>query len=430
MPSRLQVELVAGVWGSGRDRASYFLSADLYPEIKRFKLALQDSGVELCNMSKDLGHVSAPELYRIGELADRVEMSAATLRSWERRYGLFSSLRSPGGQRLYTSADLERVQRVRGLVDAGWTVGGAVAATDQDAGANANASSPAGSAHSSGDFHRRMLDVIDQAVITTDASGRIIFWNAAAERLYGWPAEEVVGHPILDVVTGPEDQAEAAAIVEDLQRGLTWTGRFPVRRRDGTTINPIVRDTPLRSPAGEIEALVGVSFDDSEHRAATDTVKRQAAQIEAVAVLGAQALRGDTATLLIEAIDIVRRLLDATHVALISTRSHEFTVVAAIPEAPAATSVPSRRSLAGFTARAGHVVIADSMATERRFTAGSLIDKQGAASAVAAPLIGPAGISGVLVATSTDPSAFRADDGQFLQAVANILAGLELQTEP
>lgn len=47
---------------------------------------------------------------RIGELGKRAGVSPELLRAWERRYGLLRPQRSPGGLRLYTDADLERVR--------------------------------------------------------------------------------------------------------------------------------------------------------------------------------------------------------------------------------------------------------------------------------------------------------------------------------
>jgi DNA-binding transcriptional MerR regulator len=50
---------------------------------------------------------------RIGELSRRVGVSPELLRAWELRYGLLRPTRSPGGFRLYSAADEERVSRMR-----------------------------------------------------------------------------------------------------------------------------------------------------------------------------------------------------------------------------------------------------------------------------------------------------------------------------
>jgi len=56
---------------------------------------------------------------RIGELSKRSGVSPELLRAWERRYGLLRPVRSAGGLRLYTPADVERVRVMRRHLDDG-----------------------------------------------------------------------------------------------------------------------------------------------------------------------------------------------------------------------------------------------------------------------------------------------------------------------
>ena len=64
---------------------------------------------------------------RIGEVANRTQMTIAALRAWERRYRILTPARTAGGQRLYSEADVERVRLVQRLVTEGWSIPGAVA---------------------------------------------------------------------------------------------------------------------------------------------------------------------------------------------------------------------------------------------------------------------------------------------------------------
>ena len=66
--------------------------------------------------------------FRIGHVAQVTGLSVAVLRAWDERYGLRATARSPGGQRLYSSADIRRVRRVQELVSEGWTVASAAGA--------------------------------------------------------------------------------------------------------------------------------------------------------------------------------------------------------------------------------------------------------------------------------------------------------------
>ena len=60
-----------------------------------------------------------PGPHRIGEFARRVGVSPELLRAWEQRYGLLSPVRSPGGYRLYTDEDADRVASMRRALDDG-----------------------------------------------------------------------------------------------------------------------------------------------------------------------------------------------------------------------------------------------------------------------------------------------------------------------
>jgi DNA-binding transcriptional MerR regulator len=56
---------------------------------------------------------------RIGELSRRTGVSPELLRAWERRYGLFEPARSPGRFRLYSDADLARVETMKSNLERG-----------------------------------------------------------------------------------------------------------------------------------------------------------------------------------------------------------------------------------------------------------------------------------------------------------------------
>jgi len=67
---------------------------------------------------------------RIGSLSRRTGVPTATIRSWERRYGLLAPVRSAHGQRLYTERDVEALLQVRERLRFGWALPAAAAAAD------------------------------------------------------------------------------------------------------------------------------------------------------------------------------------------------------------------------------------------------------------------------------------------------------------
>src|SRR5438309_2277323 len=76
----------------------------------------------------------------------------------------------------------------------------------------------------------------DDAIISKTANGMVTSWNAAAERIFGYSAEEIIGQPVSVLsVEGCED--EMPRILERLRRGERITHFETSRRRkDGSTV--------------------------------------------------------------------------------------------------------------------------------------------------------------------------------------------------
>ncbi|MEJ7810707.1 MAG: MerR family transcriptional regulator, partial [Gemmatimonadaceae bacterium] len=55
----------------------------------------------------------------IGVVAERTGLSPDVLRVWERRYGVVRPVRASGGQRLYSTADVERLRLLHRATEAG-----------------------------------------------------------------------------------------------------------------------------------------------------------------------------------------------------------------------------------------------------------------------------------------------------------------------
>jgi len=101
-----------------------------------------------------------------------------------------------------------------------------------------------------------VLDRLDVAVVVTDINGRIFLWNRAAERLYGYQRERMLGADVMELFVRPEDLADADGIMEAVLAGRTWTGEFRVRCGDGGTKRVRIIDVPLARD-GTVVGVVG-----------------------------------------------------------------------------------------------------------------------------------------------------------------------------
>lgn len=104
------------------------------------------------------------------------------------------------------------------------------------------------------------------AVIMTDGRGHVRFWNAAAERLFGWTAAEAIGTRLPFVP--PEREDEALELMERARRGDPLVGVETIRRRrDGSAVEVSLTLTAAVNNDGSVSAYVGVVRDISERKA-------------------------------------------------------------------------------------------------------------------------------------------------------------------
>lgn len=115
------------------------------------------------------------------------------------------------------------------------------------------------------------LDSISDAVLCTDAEGRVLRLNPAAERLLGWRIDEARGRAVEDVFTLLDEQQQNAAknpVRLCLQRGETvGVGDYSLlRNRSGMEF--VVEDSasPMRGEDGRLLGVVTVFRDVSEQR--------------------------------------------------------------------------------------------------------------------------------------------------------------------
>src|SRR5690606_18559157 len=111
-----------------------------------------------------------------------------------------------------------------------------------------------------------MRDAVGAAVMATDPDGRLLYWRAGAERLYGWTRDEVLGCNVIEVTPSERARDEARAIMEQLCRGERWVGEFPVRDKAGRCFLARVSDSPVFDDRGELIAIIGVSADVSQRK--------------------------------------------------------------------------------------------------------------------------------------------------------------------
>ncbi|WP_030983285.1 SpoIIE family protein phosphatase [Streptomyces sp. NRRL S-1813] len=97
----------------------------------------------------------------------------------------------------------------------------------------------------------RAWDMAQSATAEVDGQGLIVAWTRAAERLLGYPAEEVLRRPAAKLLAMPGDEARVAAVARWCRSGDGWGGSVAVRHRDGRDLQLAVQVTPLLDGSGQ-----------------------------------------------------------------------------------------------------------------------------------------------------------------------------------
>jgi PAS domain S-box-containing protein len=97
-----------------------------------------------------------------------------------------------------------------------------------------------------------IVNSAQHAIVSKTLDGIITSWNPAAERLFGYSAEEAISRP-LSIIVPPERGREASEILESIRRGEPVVGLETVRlRKDGSRVEVEINVSPLRDAAGKI----------------------------------------------------------------------------------------------------------------------------------------------------------------------------------
>src|SRR5262249_22624343 len=92
----------------------------------------------------------------------------------------------------------------------------------------------------------------DEAIITKDLDGVITSWNASAQKIFGYSADEAIGRPITMLIP-PDRSEEEPNILRRIRRGERIDHYETVRlHKDGTLHNISITVSPLRDAEGRI----------------------------------------------------------------------------------------------------------------------------------------------------------------------------------
>ena len=111
------------------------------------------------------------------------------------------------------------------------------------------------------------------AVMSFDRHGNVGIWNSAAERIFGWSEQEVLGH--FNPLVTEANKREFLMLLERVLRGESITGmELRRQRKDGSLIDVSVSSAPLRDANDRISGIMSAIADITERKRAEEAIRR------------------------------------------------------------------------------------------------------------------------------------------------------------
>src|SRR6266540_3420262 len=126
-----------------------------------------------------------------------------------------------------------------------------------------------------------IVDSSDDAIVSKDLNGIVMSWNRAAERIFGWSSDEMVGQSIRRIIP-PERLSEEDAVLSSIRRGER-VDHFETERmrKDGGLISISLTVSPVRNATGTVVGASKIARDISEARRSRERIAR-ASQRDAI----------------------------------------------------------------------------------------------------------------------------------------------------
>lgn len=134
----------------------------------------------------------------------------------------------------------------------------------------------------------RLVDRMADAVVVAAPDGVITYWNAAAERMFGWSASDAVGKSLDLIIPVKQRHAHWDGYDRVMRTGETKYGtqllRVPALHADGSRRSIAFTVSLLTDDAGAVTGIAAVIRDETDRWAEEQELRRR---LRAVELIGA-----------------------------------------------------------------------------------------------------------------------------------------------
>ena len=133
------------------------------------------------------------------------------------------------------------------------------------------------------DLHQ-LVECVGDAIIVADAHEKIVLWNPAATRIFGYSEEEALGNTLDLIVPERQRQKHNEGYNHSMESGTTRYGtsllKVPAKHKDGGTLSIAFTVGMLFDPNGKANGVVAIIRDETERFAQERALKKRISELE------------------------------------------------------------------------------------------------------------------------------------------------------
>jgi PAS domain S-box-containing protein len=130
-----------------------------------------------------------------------------------------------------------------------------------------------------------LVQAAGDAIIVADTDGKILLWNPAAERIFGFTAEEALGHSLDLIIPERWRHRHWEGYQRVMRTGQTRYGtevlRVPALHKDGRALSIAFTVALLQAGDGGIQAIAAIVRDETTRWEEERALRRRLAELEA-----------------------------------------------------------------------------------------------------------------------------------------------------
>jgi PAS domain S-box-containing protein len=133
------------------------------------------------------------------------------------------------------------------------------------------------------DLHQ-LVECVGDAIVVADAHEKIVLWNPAATRIFGYSEQEALGQTLDLIVPERQRQKHTEGYNHSMETGTTRYGtsllKVPAKHKDGGTLSIAFTVGMLFDPSGKASGVVAIIRDETARFAEERALKKRISDLE------------------------------------------------------------------------------------------------------------------------------------------------------